>query len=103
MYALVRRDELEGVRFGGRGRWRVERIKLEEYLARAYDDTRRYIGQHPFPRRRRRHPSGRLMASDPVRRPSALATSTGYVPRPVWVSARRRSGPPLLRAGRFHE
>ena len=48
VYALVRRDELEGVRFGGRDIWRVERIKLEEYLAKAYDETRRYIGQHPF-------------------------------------------------------
>ncbi len=48
MYALVRGDEPEGVRFGGRGIWRVERIKLEECLARAYEDTRRYITQHPF-------------------------------------------------------
>ena len=48
VYALVRRDELEGVRFGGRGIGRVERSKIEEYLSRAYDHTRRYIAQHPF-------------------------------------------------------
>ena len=48
VYALVRRDEPEGVRFGGRGMWRVERVKLEQYLAKAYGDTRRYIAQHPF-------------------------------------------------------
>ena len=68
VYAPVRRDELEGVRFGGRGIWRVERIKLEEYLAKAYDDTRRYIAQHPF-REDDDLPADECWRAGPVRHP----------------------------------
>jgi excisionase family DNA binding protein len=47
-YALVRNGDLEGIKVGGRGQWRVERDKLESYIARMYDETRKYVAAHPF-------------------------------------------------------
>jgi excisionase family DNA binding protein len=47
-YALVRNKELEAIKIGGRGQWRVERAKLEEYIARMYDQTRQFVDEHPF-------------------------------------------------------
>ena len=47
-YALVRNKELEAIKIGGRGQWRVERAKLEEYIARMYDQTRQFVDAHPF-------------------------------------------------------
>ena len=47
-YALVRSGELRGIKVGGRGQWRVESAELERYIARAYDDTSRYVREHPF-------------------------------------------------------
>jgi excisionase family DNA binding protein len=47
-YALVRSGDLEAVKIGGRGQWRVEREKLEEYIARLYDQTRKFVAEHPF-------------------------------------------------------
>src|ERR1700744_2696560 len=47
-YALVRNGELEGIKVGGRGQWRVEREELEGYIARMYDATRKYVAEHPF-------------------------------------------------------
>lgn len=38
-YALVRSGDLKGIQIGGRGQWRVERSKLEEYIADAYQRT----------------------------------------------------------------
>jgi excisionase family DNA binding protein len=49
-YALVRTGELPAIKVGGRGQWRVERAKLEEYIERMYDETRRFVEQHPFDR-----------------------------------------------------
>ena len=49
LYALIRRGDLAAVKVGGRGQWRVERAKLEDYIARLYDATREFIEQHPFP------------------------------------------------------
>ncbi len=48
VYALVRRGELEAIRIGGRGQWRVEATKLEEYIQRAYADTKDHIAATPF-------------------------------------------------------
>ena len=48
VYALVRRGELPAIRIGGRGQWRVEDSRLEDYIARMYDDTRSYVDTHPF-------------------------------------------------------
>jgi excisionase family DNA binding protein len=47
-YALVRNGELEAVKIGGRGHWRVERDKLESYIERMYDQTRTFVAAHPF-------------------------------------------------------
>ena len=47
-YALVRSGELEAIKIGGRGQWRVEREKLESYIARMYDQTRTFVAAHPY-------------------------------------------------------
>jgi excisionase family DNA binding protein len=36
VYALVRNEQLPAIKIGGRGQWRVERDKLEEYIQRMY-------------------------------------------------------------------
>ena len=41
--ALVRRGDLPAFKLGGRGQWRIERAKLEEFIARAYEDTARHV------------------------------------------------------------
>ncbi|WP_026818940.1 helix-turn-helix domain-containing protein [Arthrobacter castelli] len=38
-YALVRSGELPAIQVGGRGQWRVEAHKLEEYISGAYERT----------------------------------------------------------------
>ncbi|ONI67539.1 hypothetical protein BWI15_30965 [Kribbella sp. ALI-6-A] len=35
------------MKIGGRGQWRVERDKLEQYIQRLYVETRQYIETHP--------------------------------------------------------
>jgi excisionase family DNA binding protein len=47
-YALVRNGDLEAIKVGGRGQWRVEREKLESYIARMYDQTRQFVADHPY-------------------------------------------------------
>jgi excisionase family DNA binding protein len=47
-YALVRNGELEAIKIGGRGQWRVERTKLETYIAKMYDQTKQFVAEHPF-------------------------------------------------------
>ena len=46
-YALVRRRELLAIKVGGRGQWRVERARLEEYITGAYAETARWLEQSP--------------------------------------------------------
>jgi excisionase family DNA binding protein len=48
VYALVRNKELDAIKIGGRGQWRVERDRLEDYIARMYDQNRAFIDKHPF-------------------------------------------------------
>lgn len=48
VYALVRNKELDAIKIGGRGQWRVERDRLEDYIKRMYDQTRDFIDKHPF-------------------------------------------------------
>ncbi len=48
VYALVRRGDLPAIKIGGRGQWRVESVKLEEYIAKAYADTEAFVEEHPF-------------------------------------------------------
>jgi excisionase family DNA binding protein len=50
VYALVRGGDIEAVKIGGRGQWRVEATQLEAYIQRAYDDTKRFVETHPFGR-----------------------------------------------------
>ena len=47
-YALVRRKELIAIQIGGRGQWRVERAKLEQYIARKYEETASWVEQNPL-------------------------------------------------------
>lgn len=47
-YTLVRTGELAGIQIGGRGQWRVERAKLEEYIAEAYARTAATIASQPL-------------------------------------------------------
>ncbi|PZS30706.1 MAG: DNA-binding protein [Pseudonocardiales bacterium] len=49
-YAIVRSGDLPAVKIGGRGQWRVEQSKLEEYIARLYDQTREFVDNHPLGR-----------------------------------------------------
>lgn len=45
-YAMVRSGELPAIQVGGRGQWRVERTKLEEYIAQAYERTAAGLAEH---------------------------------------------------------
>ncbi len=47
-YALVRNGDLEAIKIGGRGQWRVERDKLEGFISRMYDQTKQFVDTHPF-------------------------------------------------------
>jgi len=38
--ALVRSGELEAIQIGGRGVWRIEDAKLEDYISRCYAQNR---------------------------------------------------------------
>ncbi len=49
-YALVRSGELPAIKIGGRGQWRVERSQLEDYIQRAYAETRAFVSTHPLGR-----------------------------------------------------
>ncbi|WP_300403541.1 helix-turn-helix domain-containing protein [Nocardioides sp.] len=48
VYAMVRRGELAAIKIGGRGQWRVESSKLEEYIAQMYTDTATFVAEHPY-------------------------------------------------------
>lgn len=48
VYALVRRGDLPAIKIGGRGQWRVERVKLEEFIAQLYSETADFIRENPF-------------------------------------------------------
>ena len=48
VYALVRRGDLAAIKIGGRGQWRVERAKLEEYIQQKYSETATWVQQNPL-------------------------------------------------------
>ncbi|GAA2523714.1 helix-turn-helix domain-containing protein [Pilimelia columellifera] len=48
VYHMVRSGELPAIKVGGRGQWRVERSRLEEYIVRKYDETASWIEQNPL-------------------------------------------------------
>jgi excisionase family DNA binding protein len=50
MYALVRSGELRAIKIGGRGQWRVEESELERFITERYEETERFIADHPFTR-----------------------------------------------------
>ena len=47
-YALVRSGELNAIKVGGRGQWRVEATELENYIQRMYSETKTFVAAHPF-------------------------------------------------------
>jgi excisionase family DNA binding protein len=47
-YALVRSGELNAIKVGGRGQWRVEATELESYIQRMYSETKTFVASHPF-------------------------------------------------------
>lgn len=49
-YALVRSGELNAIKVGGRGQWRVESDELERYIERMYSETKSFIDAHPYGR-----------------------------------------------------
>lgn len=48
VYALVRSGDLPAIKLGGRGQWRVERTRFEEWIERQYRETREWVQEHPF-------------------------------------------------------
>lgn len=48
VYHMVRSGELPAIKIGGRGQWRVERAKLEEYIQQKYSDTAAWVQQNPL-------------------------------------------------------
>ena len=48
VYHMVRSGELPAIKIGGRGQWRVERAKLEEYIARKYAETAEWVASNPL-------------------------------------------------------
>jgi excisionase family DNA binding protein len=56
VYALVRHGDLPAVKLGGRGQWRVERAKLEDFIAGLYHDTAEFVRDNPYPGRSETEP-----------------------------------------------
>ncbi len=48
VYAMVRDGELPAIKIGKKGHWRVERARLEEYIAAKYIETAEYVRSHPL-------------------------------------------------------
>lgn len=48
VYHMVRSGELPAIKIGGRGQWRVERARLEEYIARKYTETAEWVRHNPL-------------------------------------------------------
>jgi excisionase family DNA binding protein len=48
VYHMVRSGELPAIKVGGRGQWRIERVRLEEYISRKYDETAEFVRTNPL-------------------------------------------------------
>ena len=48
VYALVRSGELPAIKIGGRGVWRVDRTKLDDYLEKLAEETASWAKSHPL-------------------------------------------------------
>jgi hypothetical protein len=98
--SLVRRGDLLAVKLGGRGQWRVERAKLEEFIAALYTDTATFVRDNPYPGRGEAEPgrgprvparSTEAGARRPARGPRrALTASPAEIAD--WVGTARRRG-----------
>ncbi len=68
VYALVRRGELPAIKIGGRGQWRVESSRLEDYIAAAYQQTEEFVATPPFvePAAPGADPAGAEAGADPA-------------------------------------
>ena len=47
IYALLRTGELQGIQIGGRKQWRIERAKLEDWIAERYRQTQQQLADLP--------------------------------------------------------
>jgi excisionase family DNA binding protein len=48
VYHMVRSGELPAIKIGGRGQWRIERARLEEYIAQKYAETAEFVRTNPL-------------------------------------------------------
>jgi excisionase family DNA binding protein len=48
VYHMVRSGELPAIKIGGRGHWRVERSRLEEYIEQKYAETAEWVRTNPL-------------------------------------------------------
>lgn len=48
IYHMVRSGELPAIKIGGRGQWRIERVKLEDYIAEKYAETAEFVRSNPL-------------------------------------------------------
>ena len=48
VYAMVRRGDLQAIKIGGRGQWRVSEADFEDYIAAQRVATQKFIDDHPF-------------------------------------------------------
>ena len=48
VYHMVRSGELPAIKIGGRGQWRIERSRLEEYIQHKYAETSDWVAQNPL-------------------------------------------------------
>ena len=48
VYALVRSGQLPAVKLGGRGVWRIDRQRLDDFIERLHEETRAWTEQHPL-------------------------------------------------------
>ncbi|WP_422753233.1 helix-turn-helix domain-containing protein [Micromonospora sp. WMMD708] len=48
VYHMVRSGELPAIKIGGRGQWRVERTRLEEYIQLKYAETAEWVRGNPL-------------------------------------------------------
>lgn len=48
VYHMVRSGELPAIKVGGRGAWRIERARLEEYIERKYSETAQWVKENPL-------------------------------------------------------
>lgn len=48
VYHMVRSGELPAIKIGGRGQWRIEACKLEEYIQQKYLETAEWVRDNPL-------------------------------------------------------